>query len=119
MAEPTTVTRRERSNVRCRRRECGLLRAGVDWDRAMWEGAHGSSARTGGQFVLLDRKNLACFHLDAAYQAGTAADVFELGVIGAGCDAGDPQAFVGINGAVLVIFALIGTEIGGCRPAPE
>ena len=42
---------------------------------------------------------------------GAPADVLELRVIGAGRHAGDPQALVGIDGAVLVVLALIGTEV--------
>src|SRR5262245_31239885 len=77
-----------------------------------WEIAQRRSAGASGELFLLDRKDFACLHLDVAHQAGAPADVLELGVIAAGCDAGDAQPLVGIDGAVLVVLALIGTELG-------
>src|SRR5262245_22014265 len=79
---------------------------------ASWEVAQHRSTGTSGQLFLLDREDFAGLDLDIAHQAGAPAHVFELGVIGAGPDAGDAQALVGIDGAVLVVLALIGTEIG-------
>src|SRR5258705_13704807 len=66
----------------------------------------------GRQLLLLDREDLARFDFDVANQAGAAADVFELGVIAAGRNSGDAQALVGIDGAVLVVLALVGPPVG-------
>src|SRR5262249_45705966 len=77
-----------------------------------WEVAQHRSTGASGELFLLDREDFTRFHLDIAHQAGTPADVLELGVIGAGCDAGDPQALVGIDGAVSVVLAMVGTELG-------
>src|SRR5262249_22803435 len=77
-----------------------------------WEVAQHRSTGTSGQLFLLDREDFAGLDLDIAHQAGAPAHVLELGVIGARPDAGDAHALVGIDGAVLVVLALIGTEIG-------
>src|SRR5262245_12728063 len=77
-----------------------------------WEVAQHRSTGTSGQLFLLDREDFAGLDLDVAHQAGAPAHVLELGVIGAGPDASDAQALVGIDGAVLVVLALIGTELG-------
>src|SRR5215475_2757933 len=78
----------------------------------LWEVAQRRSTGASGQLFLLDREDFAGLDLDIAHQAGAPADVLELGVIGAGCDAGDAQPLVGIDGAVLVVLALVGTELG-------
>src|SRR5262245_3707745 len=84
----------------------------------LWEVAQRRSTGAGGQLFLLDRKDFAGLDLDVAHQAGASADVLELGIIGAGCDAGDAQPLVGIDRAVLVVLALVGTELdaaGRCQ----
>src|SRR6202158_5302784 len=71
--------------------------------------------RAGGQLFLLDREDLAGLDLDAAHQAGAPAGVRELGVIAAGLDPGDAKPLIVIDGAVLVVLALIGAEARGAR----
>src|SRR5712692_798532 len=66
----------------------------------------------GGELLLLDREDLAGFHLQIAHDAGAPADIDELRVVAAGGHAGDRQALVRIDGAVLVILALVRAPIG-------
>ena len=51
--------------------------------------------------------DLANLDLDVFYDAGASLDVGELCIIDAGFDPGDTQPLVVIDGAVLVVFALI------------
>src|SRR4051794_25449976 len=67
----------------------------------------------GRQFLLLDREDGSSLHLDPTNNADTAADVFEPGVVGAGPHAGDPQTLIRIDGAILVVLALVRAPVRG------
>src|SRR5438132_192879 len=72
-----------------------------------------STGRAGDELPLLDREDLAGFHLDVAHHAGAPAGIDELHVIAAGGHAGDQQPLVRIDGAVLVVLALVGAPARG------
>src|SRR5215472_6496810 len=61
----------------------------------------------GGQIFLLNRKYFTNSHHDVSDQAHLALDVFKLGIKRAGLNSGDTEPLVWIDGAVLVILALV------------
>ena len=68
------------------------------------------------QVPLLDPEDRACLDFDIADDAGPAGNVDEFGVISAGWHVGDAQTLVGVDGAVPVVLALVGTPIrAACR----
>src|ERR1700730_2050738 len=81
---------------------------------AGWDGA-GASAIARGQVLLLDRKDFACLDLDVSHKARPPAHVHELCVVGAGHYIGDPQPFIRIHGAILVVLALVNAPIRGAN----
>jgi hypothetical protein len=72
-----------------------------------------ASAIARGQVLLLDRKDFAYLDLDVARKARPPAHVHELCVVGAGHYICDPQPFIRIHRAILVVLALVDAPIRG------
>jgi hypothetical protein len=70
-----------------------------------------STSGAGSQLALLDREDLTGFDRDVPYHAGAAFDIGELGIVHARLNSRNAQPLVVIDGSVLVVLALIGTEV--------
>src|ERR1700678_1063213 len=82
-------------------------------DRSATVTSRGRSLAAVGQILFLEGKYVAGLDVEVACIAHAARDILEPRVIGAGGDAGDPQPLVGIDGAVLVVLALVLAPCGG------
>src|ERR1700752_4904226 len=65
------------------------------------------SAIAGGEVLFLDGEDLADLHLEVANETNSPGRILQPCVISPGADAGDSQSFVGIDGPILVILALV------------
>src|SRR5262245_29314845 len=70
-----------------------------------------SGACCRGQFALLDRENLAGLDLKIFYKARAPFDVGKLRIIDTGLHPRNAQPLVVLDGAILVVLALIGPEL--------